>query len=74
MTKLSTRLLVAALLGMVSLPALAQEMASNDRIAAIEVQGSQRIEPATVKSYLTIHEGEAFDGDRDFTRHVLVGL
>ena len=33
-----------------------------DTISAIEVEGSQRIEPATVKSYLTVHEGDAFDG------------
>lgn len=39
-------------------PALAQ--VAQDTISAIEVQGSQRVEPATVKSYLTVHEGDSF--------------
>lgn len=32
-----------------------------DRISAVEIQGSQRIEPSTVRSYLTLKEGDAFE-------------
>lgn len=41
----------------VSVAAVAQ---TADVISSIEVQGSQRVEPATVKSYLSLHEGDAF--------------
>ncbi len=34
---------------------------AQDAVSAIEVQGSQRIEAETVKSYMTIHTGDAFD-------------
>lgn len=37
------------------------QVATADRIVSIEVQGSQRVEPATVKSYMTVHEGDAFN-------------
>lgn len=37
------------------------QVATADRITSIEVQGSQRVEPATVKSYMTVHEGDAFN-------------
>ncbi len=33
----------------------------NDRIAGIKVEGVQRIEPATVISYLTVKQGDAFE-------------
>lgn len=34
---------------------------ANDVISAIEVQGSQRIEAETVKSYIPLHAGDAFE-------------
>jgi outer membrane protein insertion porin family len=43
-------------------PALAQETAG--RIAAIEVEGSQRIEPTTIRSYLAVEVGDPFDPAR----------
>jgi outer membrane protein insertion porin family len=49
-------LFVALALGVVPVAALAQ-----DTITAVEVQGNKRIEPATIKSYLTLREGDAFD-------------
>lgn len=39
--------------------AMAQSAA--DTIGSIEVQGSQRIEPETIKSYMTLHVGDAFE-------------
>ncbi len=42
-------------------PANAQ---TGDVIRAIEVVGAQRIEPNTVRSYLLVQEGDAFDADR----------
>ena len=33
-------------------------------IAAIRVEGTERIEPSTVRSYLKIEPGQSFDGDR----------
>ncbi|MDB5478781.1 MAG: bamA, partial [Alphaproteobacteria bacterium] len=41
-----------------SLPASAQESA---RIATVRVQGVERIEPATVLSYMTVRPGDSFD-------------
>lgn len=34
---------------------------AQETITAVEVQGNKRIEPATVKSYLTLREGDVFD-------------
>ncbi len=34
---------------------------TGDTIAAIKIEGTQRIEPSTVQSYLTLHTGDAFD-------------
>ncbi len=42
-------------------PANAQ---TGDVIRTIEVEGAQRIEPNTVRSYLLVQEGDAFDPDR----------
>jgi outer membrane protein insertion porin family len=44
-----------------SAPALAQ---TSDVITGIAVQGNQRIEGATIRSYLTVAEGDAFDPSR----------
>jgi outer membrane protein insertion porin family len=56
---LRTVLLVGLLVA--ALPALAQE---GGRIRQIVVQGTQRVEVETVKSYMAIAEGDAYDSDR----------
>ncbi|MGE5546401.1 MAG: outer membrane protein assembly factor BamA [Solirubrobacterales bacterium] len=45
----------------VALPAFAQEQG---RIRQIVIQGTQRVEAETVKSYMTIAEGDPYDADR----------
>lgn len=42
-------------------PAAAAPAAAEGIIEIIQVQGSQRIEPATVRTYLTLREGDPFD-------------
>ena len=42
-----------------ALPAYAQLMGGT--IAQIAVQGNQRIEPATVRTYIAVQEGDPFD-------------
>ncbi len=42
-------------------PALGAVQAEPGNIEIIAVQGSQRIEPATIRTYLTLREGDAFD-------------
>lgn len=42
----------------------AQTVGQTDVIQGIAVQGSQRIEPATVRTYVTVREGDAFDPAR----------
>jgi outer membrane protein insertion porin family len=37
---------------------------SGDVVKEIRIEGSRRIEPATVRSYLTIHLGDKFDPDK----------
>ncbi len=39
----------------------AQQRAQEPVIARIEVRGTQRIEPATVLSYMSVHQGERYD-------------
>ncbi|MGE5506057.1 MAG: outer membrane protein assembly factor BamA [Actinomycetota bacterium] len=56
---LRTVLLVGLLVA--ALPALAQDAG---RVRQIVVQGTQRIEVETVKSYMAIAEGDAYDPDR----------
>lgn len=53
----------AVLLGFVTgaMPAYAQD---GGRIRSISIQGTQRIELETVKSYMTIAEGDLYDTDR----------
>lgn len=52
---------VMLLFGAFAAPAWAQ---SGDVIGGIAVQGNQRIEGATIRSYLTLSEGDAFDPAR----------
>lgn len=42
-------------------PATAQELLSGGRIDEIRVEGSQRIEPETVRSYMRVNPGDDFD-------------
>lgn len=42
-------------------PALAQSIGSGDPIMEIRIEGSQRIEPDTVRSYMAINPGDPFD-------------
>jgi len=44
--------------------ALAQEAFQGGIIREIRVEGTQRIEPATVRSYLTVQPGDSFDAAR----------
>ena len=44
-----------------SVPALAQE---SGVVRDIAINGQQRIEPETIQSYMTIHEGDAFDSQK----------
>jgi outer membrane protein insertion porin family len=60
LSRLRTLLLVLAAL-IVALPSSAQ---APGRIAAIEVQGNQRIEAETIRSYMLVQPGEAADPDR----------
>ncbi|MEY4845203.1 MAG: hypothetical protein RL312_1484, partial [Pseudomonadota bacterium] len=46
-------------------PATAQEAArGSGRITAIEVQGTQRIDPDTVRSYMLVQRGDVAEQDR----------
>jgi len=60
LSRLRTLLLVLAAL-IVALPSSAQ---APGRIAAIEVQGNQRIEAETIRSYMLVQPGETADPDR----------
>lgn len=42
-------------------PVLAQSIGSGDPIMEIRIEGSQRIEPDTVRSYMAINPGDPFD-------------
>lgn len=42
-------------------PVLAQSIGSGDPIMEIRIEGSQRIEPDTVRSYMSINPGDPFD-------------
>jgi outer membrane protein insertion porin family len=52
-------ILALANVGPLSLPVGAQ--AQTDSIDTIGVQGSQRVEPETIRTYLTVREGDQFD-------------
>lgn len=44
--------------------ALAQSISSGDPIQEIRIEGNQRIEPETVRSYMQINPGDPFDAQR----------
>lgn len=54
-------LLFAVSMAVVPGAARAQFSLEADTVGSIAVQGSQRIEPATVRTYMAIREGDAFD-------------
>ncbi|WP_374651823.1 outer membrane protein assembly factor BamA [Dongia sp.] len=63
-TVLRALLLVALLatsLGAVDRAAVAQSISAGDPIQEIRIEGSQRIEPDTVRSYMAINPGDPFD-------------
>jgi len=45
-------------------PAAAQSLFTGDPIGDIQVEGTQRIEPDTVRSYMAISPGDPFDADK----------
>ena len=47
-----------------SLGSTAHAQSDNDVIEIIAVQGNQRVEPATIRTYLTVREGDTFDPAR----------
>ncbi|WP_343562796.1 outer membrane protein assembly factor BamA [Kiloniella sp. b19] len=47
--------------GLIPSASLAQNLASNQPIQQIVVEGTQRIEPESVRSYLTVKPGDVFD-------------
>lgn len=53
--------LAVGLVAAAAFPAFAQD---GGRVRAVVVQGNQRIEVETVKSYMAITEGDAYDADR----------
>jgi outer membrane protein insertion porin family len=58
------RLMLGAFLCLFSIgraPVLAQEMFNEDTITEIRVEGNQRIEPATIVSYMQMSPGDRFD-------------
>ena len=54
-------LLSSAALWGASQPGFAQSILSGGRIEAIRVEGTQRIETATVRSYMRVNPGDPFD-------------
>jgi len=55
---------VPALLTILSHQALAQNIGSGDPIQEIRVEGNQRIEPETIRSYMQINPGDPFDAEK----------
>ena len=58
---LLTLLLMAAVAAMRPTPADAQSILSGGIIEEIRVEGTQRIDPTTVRSYMRVNPGESFD-------------
>jgi outer membrane protein insertion porin family len=54
-------LLLAVAVGTADRVALAQSISAGDPIQEIRIEGSQRIEPDTVRSYMAINPGDPFD-------------
>ncbi len=48
----------------VSLPPSSAQVASGGTISEIRIEGTERVEPETVKSYMTVQPGDPFDPDR----------
>jgi len=67
-TKLACAVLTVAALGLAHIvlpvPQAQAQTAEGGVIEIIAVQGSQRIEPATIRTYLTVREGDTFDPAR----------
>ena len=58
-------LAVVLCLGAVTVPAVrAQDMFTGEPIAAIRIDGSQRIEPETIRSYMQLVPGDPFESER----------
>lgn len=57
-------LLAGGILWLGSATALAQSIISGGTIAEVRIEGTQRIEPETVRSYLNINPGDPFDAVR----------
>ncbi|MFN9092418.1 MAG: hypothetical protein ACK5V0_13210, partial [Alphaproteobacteria bacterium] len=47
-----------------AMPATAQEPGRGGRISAVEVRGTQRIDPDTVRSYMLVQVGDPAEQDR----------
>jgi outer membrane protein insertion porin family len=58
---LLTLLLMAAVVAMRPTPVHAQSILSGGIIEEIRVEGTQRIDPTTVRSYMRVNPGESFD-------------
>lgn len=54
-------MLLVPLAGIAAQPVQAQSISSGDPIQEIRIEGSQRIEPDTVRSYMAINPGDPFD-------------
>lgn len=52
------------MLSTISLSAHAQSIGSGDPIQEIRVEGNQRIEPETIRSYMQINPGDPFDAEK----------
>ncbi|MHB1205080.1 MAG: outer membrane protein assembly factor BamA [Rhodospirillaceae bacterium] len=62
---LSTALaLLVILFAFIAIPDRAFAQSDSDVIEVIAVQGNQRVEPATIRTYLTVREGDTFDPAR----------
>ena len=59
-----TAIVCLSLAGWLAVPAVAQDMAGEDVITAIRVDGLQRIDDETVISYIKIAPGDSFDTPR----------
>ena len=57
-------LLMACAVLTVAMPGGAFAQSDADAIEIIAVQGNQRVEPATIRTYLTVREGDTFDPAR----------
>lgn len=56
--------MLVMLLAFIAMPGRAFAQSDTDVIEVIAVQGNQRVEPATIRTYLTVREGDTFDPAR----------